>query len=211
MNFTFGIITNGSNDHLLKKTVDSIRCLGIPNHEIIIVGNTNVIADNNISFDETVKPMWITKKKNIITNSASYDNIVYLHDYFLFDSKWYDGFIHYGDNFAVCMNKIINIDGTRFRDWCMIETSPELNNPKHCLLPYDILNQTRYMYISGSYWVAKRTVMEEFPLDENLSWGESEDVVWSKQVSTKYNFSLNINSTVRLLKYKELYIDPWRG
>jgi hypothetical protein len=58
------------------------------------------------------------------------------------------------------------------------------------------------MYFSGSYWVAKKEVMEEFPLNEDLLWGQSEDVEWSKRIREKYNFSINENSKVKLLKYK---------
>jgi hypothetical protein len=56
------------------------------------------------------------------------------------------------------------------------------------------------MYISGSYWIAKKDVMLEFPLDENLAWGEGEDVLWSKQVRKKYEFNMNINSSVFIIK-----------
>jgi hypothetical protein len=56
------------------------------------------------------------------------------------------------------------------------------------------------MYISGSYWVAKKDVMLEFPLDESLSWGEGEDVLWSKQVREKYKFNMNTNSSVFIIK-----------
>ena len=62
---------------------------------------------------------------------------------------------------------------------------------------------SKYMYISGAYWVAKKEVMLEFPLDENLCWGEGEDVAWSKQVREKYTFSMNPYSTVRTLKFKD--------
>ena len=44
--------------------------------------------------------------------------------------------------------------------------------------------------------------MEEFLLNENLFWGQSEDVEWSKRIRQKYNFSINENSKVQLLKYK---------
>jgi hypothetical protein len=65
------------------------------------------------------------------------------------------------------------------------------------------------MYISGSYWVAKKDVMLEFKLDENLCWGQSEDIVWSKQVSQKYEFTMNTYSVVKLLKYKDLIIKDY--
>jgi hypothetical protein len=56
------------------------------------------------------------------------------------------------------------------------------------------------MYISGSYWVAKKHVMEEFPLEESLCWGQGEDTYWSKQVRQKYDFTMNVNSEVKILK-----------
>ena len=59
------------------------------------------------------------------------------------------------------------------------------------------------MYISGTYWIAKKRVMEEFPLNENLFWGQGEDVEWSKSVTKKYNFSINPNSIVKLMGYKD--------
>ena len=64
--FSFGIITGGFNDHMLSIVVDSIRKLNIPKYEIIIVGNTNVKADVNIPFDESSKPMWITKRRTLL-------------------------------------------------------------------------------------------------------------------------------------------------
>lgn len=208
INFSFGIITGGFNDHMLSIVVDSIRHLNIPNYEIIIVGNTNVKADINIPFDESSKPMWITKKKNIITNSAKYNNIVYLHDYIIFESNWYNGFKQFGDDFDVCMNIIENFDGSRFRDWCIWDPS-RLGNPGPGLIPYSVSDLSKFMYISGSYWVAKKNIMLEFPLNESLIWGQGEDVIWSKQVSSKYNFTMNINSKVRLLKQKDICIPTY--
>ena len=208
MDFTFGIITDGSNDENIRKIVDSIELQNIKNKEIIIVGNSKVVVDKNIEFDETVKPKWITRKKNIITENAIYNNIVYLHDYVEFCSDWYDGFLLFGDDFSVCMNVILNSDGTRFRDWC-IHNPSELGNKYAGIIPYNTKPLSIDMYISGSYWVAKKHVMKEIKLDENLCWGQSEDIIWSNQISKKYEFKINTNSTVKLLKYKELVIKDY--
>ena len=40
----------------------------------------------------------------------------------------------------------------------------------------------------------------EFPLNENLTWGQGEDVLWSKQVREKYEFNMNTNSSVFIIK-----------
>lgn len=230
--FTFGIITNADNgvNEYLPKCVQSILELNIPEFEIIIVGNRNNIINNEylnsitqlqiINFEENIKNNWITKKKNIITQLAKFENIVYIHDYIKFDLNWYEGFKQYGDNFKACMTKIINYDGSRFRDWVLFPWHHCYGNSlvpstakfwKYCgiennesLLPYvDDHTLNTWQYFSGAYWIAKKYIMEEMPLDENLVWEQGEDCVWSAKFSSKYNFNLNHFSTIHLLKYKQ--------
>ena len=225
--FTFGIITDHTRElsSHLPKIIQSIKDLNIPEYEILIVGDESQLKQKEYYNDIKVihfvgKPGWITKQKNLITQHAKYENIVYQHDYIYYDKDWYEGFKAFGDNFDVCMNKIKNQDGTRFRDhvifpwhhcypisydickrskalWdnCGIE-----NN--ETMLPYDENRFIKLQYISGSYWVAKKKVMQEFPLDESLMWSQGEDCVWSMNVLTKYNFSMNANSTVHFDKMK---------
>lgn len=228
--FTFGIITlseNTSGD-FLKESIESIKRLNIPEYEIIVVGNGDKLKNDNyllenkikvVDFNNTAKKDWITKKKNIITSLAKYENIVYLHDYIRFDLDWYNGFKNFGDNFKACMTKIKNNDGVRYRDWVVFPyfhcTSGNLANKtkelweysgienNESMIPYDENRFSRFQYFSGAYWVAKKTIMQEFPLNENLSWGEGEDVLWSSQFTSKYNFTINSLSTVHLLKWKQ--------
>jgi hypothetical protein len=208
MNFTFGIITNNCNVNNINNIIDSIERENIPYYEIIIVGGCGVSRKNTtvLRFDENVKESWITKKKNIITNHSKYDNIVYMHDYYILSKGWYKGFLDFGDEWDLCMNKILNKDGKRFRDWCTWD-DPELNyiGGKHrvCLPSYDY-NKTEYMYISGGYWVAKKSTMLNYYLNETLSWGQGEDVEWSKRVLSDSTYVMNIHSSVSLLKHKNL-------
>lgn len=219
MKFTFGIITSGIDDRI-DRIIGSIESLNIPEYEIIIVGNCNLKRSNTriIPFDENIKLKWITKKKNIITQLATYENIVYLHDYFYFNPDWYDGWLKYGDDYKVCMNRILNLDGTRYRDWVLWVCNgndTHIPVPGHhpiddlvaeyrgALIPYDMIHLSKYMYFSGAYWVGKKNVMLEFPLDENLIWGQGEDVKWSKEIRKKYNFSINPYSTVQLMVQKD--------
>jgi glycosyltransferase involved in cell wall biosynthesis len=210
MEFTFGIITNGNSDDTLSKVIESILKLEIPDFEILVVGNSKLQNENVriIEFDETVQKAWITKKKNIITQNAVYENIVYLHDYIVFDINWYKEFVKYGNVFDICMNQILNLDGSRFRDWTLWPHNENkidaiVNDGKQCFLPYSTLDLTDYMYISGSYWVGKKSFMLDFPLNEKLSWGEGEDVEWSLKVRKETKFQCNPKSIVRLLKQKD--------
>lgn len=241
MKFTFGIITQ-NNIILTNLVIDSIEKQYIPEYEIIVVGSSDIHRNNTISipFDETIYPGWITKKKNIITKNASYENIVYMHDYIILDNNWYHGFLQNGNNFDIIVNKINNSDGTRFRDWVlnvdfvrgtMFKVHEYIQHPiLSC--PYtwiannaDISRLLRvepdmytlflnyndngakwqnYIYISGSYFVCKKYVMEEYPLNELLLHNQGEDVEWSQRVRNKYKFTFNSVSTVILTKHKTL-------
>lgn len=212
MKFTFGIVTSGDVEKL-NTIIDSIESNNIPkdSYEILIIGNANIERDNTIviNFDESVKKGWITKKKNMITDNAKFDNIVYSHDYLVYEPGWYEGWLEFGEDYKSCMNPIINKDGSRYRDWCLWAHNGDkiidewIKQTRECLIPYDMTDMSKYMYFSGAYWVAKKDVMQEFRLDEALVWGEGEDVKWSKEIRDKYDFSINTNSKVRLLKQKD--------
>ena len=206
MKFSFGIITDGNNDDRINNFISTVEKQNIKDYEIIVVGPNSYNTKNTISliFDDSYKKNWITKKKNLITSLASYENIVYTHDYFELCDDWYEGQIKAGENFDVRIDKIINIDQSRFRDWCIWpHNDNEIDNfiGTDCLIPYNITHLSKLMYISGGYFISKKKVMEEFPFDEDLLWGEGEDVAWSKQVREKYKFSINTNSTVKVAKY----------
>ena len=215
MEFTFGIITDGTNDSKIELIIDSVEKLEIPKYEIIIVGNSNIDRKNTsiIEFDENIKPKWITKKKNIITENSKYENIVYSHDYISYSEDWYKGFLKYGNDFKACMTRIINYDNQRYRDWISSFNSFSLDewinqyssewSQRHRVIPYDLKHLSKYMYFSGAYWVSKKYIMEEIPLNEDLCWGECEDLDWSFKYRSKYEFSINHYSTVKLLKQKD--------
>jgi hypothetical protein len=176
------------------------------NRQIIIVGGSSIDFSNilHIPFDETTKNKWITRKKNIITEYSEYENIVYMHDYIKLQPKWYQGQLKMGNEFDIRMDCILNFDDTRFRDWTLWPDLPEKLTTivqRQCIMPYDVNYMSRYMYISGAYWIAKRRIMQEFPLDEKLVWGEAEDVDWSLRVREFYKFQMNQFSTVKICKY----------
>ena len=213
MNFTFGIVTSGLDDRV-QIVIDSIEKLNIPEYEVIIVGNSKVQRDRTtiIPFNENERPAWITKKKNLITQHAKYENVVYAHDYIYYKEDWYKGWLEYGDDYKVCMNRILNGDGTRYRDWCIWPHNGNYvdglcTRQRGSLLPYDMTHLSKYLYFSGAYWVGKKDVMTEFPLNENLLWGQSEDVEWSMRIRQKYDFSMNKHSSVQLMMQKDRAFD----
>lgn len=208
IDFTFGIITAGEADINIERIVQSIELQNIPNYEIIIVGETCVKGDSIrvIPFDETIQKAWITRKKNIIAQQAKYENIVFLHDYVGLSPGWYEGFLKYGNDFKICMNKITNPSGKRFRDFCLFKEFLPINTT---LLPYSCKlspSLSKLAYVSGTYYVIKRELANQYPLDERLSWSQGEDVLFSQALSkADIVFDCNPFSTVILLKEKEVF------
>ncbi len=168
------------------------------NHEIIVIGKCNLSSDNLkvVSFNQGEKPMWITRKKNMISDQARFENVCYLHDYIILDKDWYAGYEKFGYNWDMCMNQIINKNGKRFRDWTL--WYPQLIN-------YDDNTKTKDMYISGSYFCAKKQFMIKYRLNESLTWGQGQDVDHSHRVRNFWNYKMNKQSKVYFLKQK--YMD----
>jgi hypothetical protein len=77
MKFTFGIVTSGLDDRV-QLVINSIEQLNIPEYEVLIIGNSSVSRDRTriIPFNENERPAWITRKKNLITQHAKYENVV---------------------------------------------------------------------------------------------------------------------------------------
>jgi hypothetical protein len=182
-----------------------------------------------IPFDESVKKAWITRKKNLITQNAQFEQVVYLHDYICLESGWYEGLVNYGNQWDVMMTRLRLPDGRRYRDYSIFPSfhtfskqnihlqsimKPDLfsqipgMDPEEALVPFNISSEAAeilhpWLYISGAYWMARRKVMLEFPLDERLGWGEGEDIDWSERIKKKYKISFNDKSTAILLKTKD--------
>src|SRR5690242_7218637 len=128
MNITFGICLGPKfEEKWLVRLVNSIasqRWDG-DEYEILCIGGYPGILDNvkklftttvyHISFDEFTKPMWITKKKNILADVARFDNIVIVHDYFRFSDGWLEGVRTHDKaypNWRVLLNRVENLEGT---------------------------------------------------------------------------------------------------
>ena len=164
-----------------------------------------------------IEPAWKTKKKNLITENAKYENIVFLHDYLCLTEGWYEGFLKFGNDWDVCMTKIKNIWGQRYRDWVSWDC-PKYG--RRILIPYeDNSPETiKHTFIIGGYWVAKKSLMEKEPLNEDIvvsgmiydkekkkfvnkeNWFD--DVEWSLRIREKYKYVLNPYSVVKHIRVK---------
>lgn len=227
MEFTFGIITGAAQNNRetlsgrevtdrINLIILSIEAEKMPKYEIIIVGGPDHYMGRrnvtHINFNEEEKPNWITKKKNTVTARAKYDRIVYMHDYMALEPGWYKGMLKYGDDWDICMNRVENIHGGRWIDW-ITWGDPELrkygNSNEHqigtALIPYDYI--TKFMYVSGAYWIAKKEFMRKYPLAERLVWGQGEDIEWSNRWTqdSTIKYRMNEYSTCKCIKEGKKY------
>ena len=217
------IVTSGNNDAGLNQIIDSIEILSIPNYEVVLVGGlTTTINRKNvihIPFDESeIAPgVWLTKKKNLGVKHSKYEVVVVMHDYHVFDSDWYEEFEKFGTDWDICIQQQFTMEGERANGWRAgpIPGYPEI--PPCMTIPWDIDCFIPYMAIQGAYWVTKKHVMLETPLDENLelTGASDSDIEWSSRVvpgwlgqkfdQTPYRIVSNPKCITRFNKYKPPY------
>lgn len=199
MKFTFGIITGGGQEEFINKIIDSIEAEQIPEYEIVIVGSFLSARERTMIylFPENIRPMWITKKKNLIAEVARYEILVLLHDYISLEKGWYEGFLKFQEEhpvWDVAMCKVKDITGQRHVDWLGLPSDPVYG---YVNLPYDYHNP-KGMYVPGFFFVVKRDFLRANPLDEKRLWGEAEDIEWSKRIFGGVDNSLWIRNILSI-------------
>lgn len=225
--WSFCIVTS-NNDYYLQQVVSSIlnSCKDRV-FEIVIVGDTHLSFDDDrillinysqsfsfwgVNWLESLKKLSysrkipISEKKNIAVDAAKYENICLLHDYVILSPGWLDGYEEFGYNWDVCSNIILDKGGNRFLDW-VVWAHPHICGPGYV----DYKVDSKYKYISGTFFCTKKSFYTDNPLNEKLYWGEGEDVEWSLRIRDAAVIKFNPHSTVLLAKDKgDWYIsDQW--
>ncbi len=186
--WTFGISTNGNREDLVKKFIESVRKQKIPEYEIIICGTYSDRNENDIiyiPFSEKDNLGWITKKKNIICENASYQNIMIVHDRIVLNEGWFEGMKKYGNNFEVLGCIQLTQDGRRAGDW---STSGYKFRTYHKVGQLDYSDWDKWTFLGGQLFIIKKRVWENIKLNENLFWGDYEDM--------DFSFSLALNGFI---------------
>lgn len=206
---SFCVTTNGENKYNVDRVINNIKLLKIHNYEIIVVGGevptfqpTDTIR--HIPFDETSKPRWITKKKNIAVQNANYDICVIIHDYIIFENSWYEEFIRFGTDWDICVHQCLSMKGNRTDGW-RVHHYPGL--PQYCMVPYDIHELIPFMAIQGNYICIKRGHYLKYPLSELMVNRDPEEMEWSARIVSKSIIKCNPNCIIRY--GKDTQDDGW--
>ena len=205
---TFGICTGYTNAEHLIKCVESIRnqAKDLDDYQILVIGPEapDAIVEELdhpdiefITFDESVRPMWITKKKNILAQKADFDRLCLMHDYMWLTPNWAKKLseFEYHNYWNVLAFPQQRADGGRFwYDWSGFRGPRELDDRQ--FYDYKDWDHNDEVYISGNILCVHRGLLIEHPFDESLGHMDEEDLEWSRRVAPYAHFKCVYNSLV---------------
>ena len=208
--WTFWIITNGERDEWMRTLVESIRALSIPEYEIIVCGRYNVPDESTdiayLPFNKRSKQWWITKKKNLILNSAKYENVIIVHDRYCFDSEWHNWMRLWGNNFELLTcRQYFKDTGIRFLDRAEILNSripldwKTLRSPNTVYFTGEMDDRDFYHSTCLGGWVLILKKSVGIHLCETLFWNNYEDNEYS--INSAYHNGIY----PRISPYSKLY------
>lgn len=188
--WSFGIISDGKKNERIIKTIKQIVKFGIPHFEIIICGPDPNYKDNlgflRIISDADIRSnlrALITIKKNRIVNNAKYNNLVILHDRISFSDNWYEKMRLYGNYFEFMTNVILDetTKKRRVQDWMYYRGEfADYRNNKGGSMHYN--KWSPYVYVDGGLLICKKHLITRIGYNENLHWGEAEDLDISRRL-----------------------------
>ena len=229
---------------MVNKIIDTIQTNNIDSdcYQVLIIGGKQREFNRRnsvlIPFNQQIKKYpWVTKKKNIITECAKYDNIVYSHDYYGYPSNWYSNIVQFSskNDWDIYMNRLLFRDRkTRSVDWACTrnyidyQTCMKLFQGKKVyslakkvlkmqylnyggyidnrtfFLPYE-RSYSKFQIICGTWWVAKKSTMLKFPLDQQLTWHMMQDNKFTIDALHLGNSKLlmDVNNYAYMLKEKK--------
>lgn len=215
-------------EFLSRQMISVYNLTGLRHTEVIICGNmsndcftvaegfASTLSIKYIPYEGPLeKPGHITKKKNLIADIAFFDNLVLMHDYFLLPPAFAE---HLPHKYDVYVPPIVTAEGKRGADWMinpekldnfllarpdiahhLMSVAPHENAPKYVnALNYSIKYMGYVQYISGGFISCRTEVFRDNPMNEDLYWGDAEDLCWSERIVDKYRLSTNAwNEAVR--------------
>jgi len=188
--FSFGVITDGSRQAQLfsfLRSVREVRRLEDEPVELLVCGPEAIRGETEALFPELVfvaddghfaEQGWITHKKNRLVEHASHENLVITHDRYTIEPDFIEGLRKFGGDFALLVCRLVRPDGRRFPDWIALGADWSWATP--AMLEYGDFN--RYMYVNGSFIIAKKQVLQRLPWNELVFWQQAEDVELTRRM-----------------------------
>ncbi len=183
--WTFGLLTTGQRLRNVELFIDSIEAHCEEPYEILIVSPVDLgaLAERRhvrvLAFSEHDDLGWITRKKNLICEEATYSDILVCHDRFTIDKHFSSDFAAWGYAYGLAAVRVTLQDGRRGLDWAVVSSQNQVWSAGG-LLDYRAYSQ--YAYNPGGATLVRKAFWRDFPWNENLFWNEHEDVELCRRV-----------------------------
>jgi hypothetical protein len=187
-NLSIGIVTNGDNQEKLTRLIESIielKSTSMLEIETVVAGPDDYAlpsqiapyVDKYISISEPEQlPAMITVKKNSIAQQCRFENILLCHDRFVFNDSLTATLIDFGGDFDVCALEASDTNGNRIPSWS------SFNNDWQNGVELEAESFDENVFLQGSLFLVKKSILLRFPLNPLLYWGYGEDVEWSRRL-----------------------------
>jgi hypothetical protein len=177
--WSFGLLTMGNKPKQVLAFVESIGRSVQEEYEILVVTPRRLDYLDGIKylrqivFNERDEVGWITRKKNLICQTAQYSDILICHDRYELSPTFCSDWKTWGYSYGIAAPRVRLCDGRRGLDWA-VASSQNYTWSHGGLLDYR--SYSPYVYVPGGATAVRKTFWEKFPWNENLYWNEHEDV-----------------------------------
>lgn len=209
--FEFALITDGRRPDKVIRFIDSVaRVRGIDNigWSVAICGPTAFgetldRRNGQVRFIEEPSQHatkgWITRKKNLIVETAQAENVLIAHDRYEVPSSFLDQLFEFGADFSVITPAQVDTSGKRFPDWVAIGS--QWSWTPCAMLQYG--DYSPHGYVNGGVIISKRRALTDTPWSNLLFWNQGEDVELTRSMTEQ-------GVTPRLARLVELTVTEAR-
>jgi len=214
-NWSFGVLWDGKNENLLREfslsiekqaqhgsDIELLICGPKPSFEINI--RHAVIETDDI----TEQYANISRKKNLLIQNSSFENICIAHNRYKLDENFIKSFDRFNHDFDICVIKQTLLDtGERVPDWVSQASDQKLT--ANYLLPYG--SYSPFQYVPGGLVVGKKNVFNAIPFNDLATWNMAEDVELSQRlIGAGFLPRLNSRTVASVLQLRKEIIDDFK-
>ena len=209
--WTFGMLTTGARLDNVERFIQSVEAHCQDPYEILIVspialpdleryGGVRVLR-----FDQHDDLGWITRKKNLIAQEATYSDILVCHDRFVLAEGFSRSFADWGYSYGLAAVRVRLEDGRRGLDWGVVSSQNHVYSSGG-LLDYRAYSQ--YVYVPGGATLIRKSFWNCFPWNDNLFWNEHEDVELCRRVQRAGGIITLSSATVTAVEDRWVHLNP---
>jgi hypothetical protein len=197
--WTFGLLTLGKKRDEVLKYIDSIERACPDSYEIVIVCPHELtwLGDRSnlrvIRFSEKDDLGWITRKKNLICEEATFSDILICHDRFTVAHDFFTAFERWGYSYGIAAPRVCFENGARALDWAIVSSENRVWSTGGLL---DYRAYSRYAYVPGGATLVRKSFAQRYPWSETLFWNEHEDVELCRRAQRSGEIIYLADSTV---------------